>query len=556
MKDKGIAIEGGGSPRFDEADWAEVFKIVDSYGVGDVQGTVWDCGQSVMQVDLHSEGEGNEVGEGDSLHESEYGPEDEEDGKNRDEEGCKRMSSHHLNDNSSDFCVSEDDFDSEVGEYNPEHKCARSFHVKNVNNEWLFGKYEESFRTDPNRNVKGFRKDIIKYIRYVSKHQTYRAKRKALNAIEGRVDDQFDQLWNYAAELKASNPRSTVIMVMTEGDNGTDRRKFKKLYVCFDALRQRFLQGCMPVIGVDGCHLKGPHGGILLTVVLIDLNNNLYPLAYAIVSGETRESWQWFLELLKGDLNVVRDDTYTFISDKQKGLIPTFESVFPGATNRFCQHTCICRKWDLTGIPCNHGMSAICSQSLKPEDFVNPCYSIETFLEVYKYAILPVNGPQLWTKTGRVPPLPPNFGRRTGRPSKARRVEHDEPVHKGKKIQRGQKKQPTRLKRQPYQQSKKIKGVEVQATQTTSFANVPSRRITRSTPLPAATESNQATSAGGKQPLLHRFTQCSTVQNVSSSGAPYLTQGGKKFVTMKNLAKAVVATKKRALHREKNDADL
>ncbi|KAK4404480.1 hypothetical protein Sango_0816600 [Sesamum angolense] len=90
-----------------------------------------------------------------------------------------------------------------------------------------------------------------------------------------------------------------------------------------------------PVIGVDGCPLKGPHSGILLTAVSIDPNNILYPLAYAVVSGETRESWEWFLELLEGDLNVVRDDTYTFISDKQKGLIPAFESVFPGATNRF-----------------------------------------------------------------------------------------------------------------------------------------------------------------------------------------------------------------------------
>ncbi|KAL0342463.1 UNVERIFIED_CONTAM: hypothetical protein Scaly_1908900 [Sesamum calycinum] len=388
-KGKGVAIEGGA-----------VLGLMRRIGLRGGSG--------------HSEG----VGEGDSLHESEYGPEDEENGENRDEEGVQKgeqESSESDNSSDSDFCVSEDDFDSE--------EC------------------------------QGFRKDIIKDIRcHVSKHQAYRAKRKALNAIEGKAEDQFDQLWDYAAELRASNPRSTVIMAMTEGDDGTDRRKFEKLYVCFDALRQGFLHGCRPVIGVDGCHLKGPHGGILLTVVSIDPNNNLYPLAYAVVSGETRESWEWFLELLKGDLNVVRDDTYTFISDKQKGLIPAFESVFPArekpiltmlewirefimtrlSDNRdrarkkwsgkksvqefekiveknidkaadcipiksddwnyeissydgsryvvnLQQHTCTCRKWDLTGIPCNHGMSAICSQSLEPEDFVNPCYSVETF---------------------------------------------------------------------------------------------------------------------------------------------------------------------------------
>ncbi|KAK4390961.1 hypothetical protein Sango_2159400 [Sesamum angolense] len=178
---KGVAIEGGVSPRFDEEDWAEVFKLVDSYG----ESAGWNCDQGVMQVDLQSEGEGSGHSEG-------------------------------------------------VGE-------------------------------------------------------------------------------------------GTVYMNLNMGQK---MRKMGKTGM------RRGTKG--PVIGVDGCHLKGHHGGILLIVVSIDPNNNLYPLAYAVVSGETRESWEWFLELLKGDLNVVRDDTYTFISDKQKGLIPAFESVFSGATNRFC----------------------------------------------------------------------------------------------------------------------------------------------------------------------------------------------------------------------------
>ncbi|KAL0455185.1 UNVERIFIED_CONTAM: hypothetical protein Slati_0857700 [Sesamum latifolium] len=172
----------------------------------------------------------------------------------------------------------------QIREYNSEHKCARSFNVKNVNSKWLSAKYEDAFRTDLKRNVKGFRKDLV----------------------------------------------------MNDGGDGTGHRKFSKFYICFDALRRGFLSGCRPVIGVDGCHLKGPYGGVFLTAVSIDPNNNLYPLAYAVVAGETRESWQWFLELLKGNLHIVRDDTYTFISNKQKGLIPAFECVFPGADNRFC----------------------------------------------------------------------------------------------------------------------------------------------------------------------------------------------------------------------------
>lgn len=43
-------------------------------------------------------------------------------------------------------------------------------------------------------------------------------------------------------------------------------------------------------------------------------------MAHVVVSEEIREVWQWFLELLK----------------KHKGLVSTFECIFPGADNRFC----------------------------------------------------------------------------------------------------------------------------------------------------------------------------------------------------------------------------
>lgn len=39
---------------------------------------------------------------------------------------------------------------------------------------------------------------------------------------------------------------------------------------------------------------------------------------------------------MKEDLCIERDDVYTFIFDKQKGLLSVFENVFPRADNRFC----------------------------------------------------------------------------------------------------------------------------------------------------------------------------------------------------------------------------
>ncbi|XP_024178246.1 uncharacterized protein LOC112184209 [Rosa chinensis] len=54
-------------------------------------------------------------------------------------------------------------------------------------------------------------------------------------------------------------------------------------------------------------------------------------------SQESKDSWDWFLRLLVKDLEITRDGSgWTFISDKQKGLLPACEVVVPLAEHRFC----------------------------------------------------------------------------------------------------------------------------------------------------------------------------------------------------------------------------
>ncbi|XP_019189654.1 PREDICTED: uncharacterized protein LOC109184075 [Ipomoea nil] len=89
---------------------------------------------------------------------------------------------------------------------------------------------------------------------------------------------------------------------------------------------------------MDGCHLKGIYGSQLLLAIGVDGYDSVFLLAYAIVEGETKDSWSRFLNFLKRDLCITPAGELhlTFISDKQKGLIPAFEDVIPGATHRFC----------------------------------------------------------------------------------------------------------------------------------------------------------------------------------------------------------------------------
>jgi hypothetical protein len=51
---------------------------------------------------------------------------------------------------------------------------------------------------------------------------------------------------------------------------------------------------------------------------------------------------------------------------------------------------CGCRRWQMTEIPCAHAHSAITFHRHHPEDYVDPCYSIETYKNAYAPLIYPM----------------------------------------------------------------------------------------------------------------------------------------------------------------------
>ncbi|XP_039131868.1 uncharacterized protein LOC120268609 [Dioscorea cayenensis subsp. rotundata] len=99
-----------------------------------------------------------------------------------------------------------------------------------------------------------------------------------------------------------------------------------------------FKCGCRPMLFLDGTHLLGKYGGILLGATAKDGNEGLFHLTFAIVDNETDDNWTWFISTL-GDTIYGEDDYHkiiTFILDRSKGLVNAIAKVFPSAPHGYC----------------------------------------------------------------------------------------------------------------------------------------------------------------------------------------------------------------------------
>ncbi|KAL0344444.1 UNVERIFIED_CONTAM: hypothetical protein Sradi_4275700 [Sesamum radiatum] len=95
----------------------------------------------------------------------------------------------------------------------------------------------------------------------------------------------------------------------------------------------------------DGTHLYTRYKHKLLVAVTLDANNQVLPLAFALVDEETLASWTWFLQMLARHFLPNEDDRVCLISDRHPGLINAINYVpafkFPRGVHRFClRHVC------------------------------------------------------------------------------------------------------------------------------------------------------------------------------------------------------------------------
>ena len=159
---------------------------------------------------------------------------------------------------------------------------------------------------------------------------TYSMVRRAKQKVIERMFGTFEEGYNYAPRLLhqigEANPGS--YMNKRERpypDGGPACFVLDRLFWAFSQTIEAF-KYCRPVLSVDGTFLTGKYKGTLLIAMAADGNDQILPVAYAIVESENSESWLWFLINLK--LSIVRDiRRVCLISYRNAGLLNAISAI-------------------------------------------------------------------------------------------------------------------------------------------------------------------------------------------------------------------------------------
>lgn len=201
------------------------------------------------------------------------------------------------------------------------HKCGFQSRNRKVTAPYLARKYLEHFRSDPSWSLKkGLQPTVMRDLGvHVEYSKCWHARAIAKLMLYGDNAEQYRRVWDYVNAVKKHNEGSIAIVCCDSIERPPPI--FQRIFIALKPVIEGFKNGCRPIIGLDGCHLTGSYPGMLLVAVGCDGNNNIYPLAWAVVDIEKTDTWTWFIDILAQALGTSDGAGYTFMSDRQKVMI-------------------------------------------------------------------------------------------------------------------------------------------------------------------------------------------------------------------------------------------
>ncbi|KAK2659995.1 hypothetical protein Ddye_006528 [Dipteronia dyeriana] len=150
----------------------------------------------------------------------------------------------------------------QIRAYKNEHLCHRLCRSEEARAKWIASKFGTLVKNNP---------DI---------------KSEGTSSVGKEHEASFKHLRKYAIMVQQCNPGSVAYLYLLEPTT-----TFQRFFPRFEAQKNGFIEGCRLFIGIDGCHLKGLSGEVLLSAIALDANNGIFFNAFCIREGEIVASW-------------------------------------------------------------------------------------------------------------------------------------------------------------------------------------------------------------------------------------------------------------------------
>ncbi len=157
----------------------------------------------------------------------------------------------------------------------------------------------------------------------VSYMKAWKAKHKAIAQIFGDWEQSYNDLPRYMAALVRTNP-GTVVEWCNINTQDPMTKVFGRVFWAFAPSIVGF-EHCRPLITIDGTHLYGKYKHVVLIAMGVDAEDQIFPLAFAIVESENGSSWPWFMDCI--GRRVTQRPGLCVISDRHAGIMKAMEEL-------------------------------------------------------------------------------------------------------------------------------------------------------------------------------------------------------------------------------------
>ncbi|KAG7580852.1 PB1 domain [Arabidopsis suecica] len=218
-----------------------------------------------------------------------------------------------------------------IKKMNPTHTCegAGGINGLQTSRSWVASIIKEKLKVFPNYKPKDIVSDIKEeYGIQLNYFQAWRGKEIAREQLQGSYKDGYKQLPLFCEKIMETNPGSLATFTTKEDSS------FHRVFVSFHASVHGFLEACRPLVFLDSMPLKSKYQGTLLAATSVDGDDEVFPLAFAVVDAETDDNWEWFLLQLRSLLST--PCYITFVADRQKNLQESIPKVFEKSFHAYC----------------------------------------------------------------------------------------------------------------------------------------------------------------------------------------------------------------------------